>query len=234
MDSKQTILVVEDHEALNAMICRALQKGGHDAHGVLSAEDLQEYSGLSNVDVFVVDWNLPGESGVSLIARIRQTWPQTGIIMITARSGTESQLAGYASGADFYLTKPVRGEDLLQAVDILRDRRLKRSQEGSDVCQTVGVLYRDRLALQVGEATVNLSMPDVRVLTAFAVAKKGTLQAWQILDILNLDAEQQSVRLIEVRMSRLRKKLASVFGEGNHLLFIRDQGYRLTCTIQLA
>lgn len=234
MDSKQTILVVEDHEALNAMICRALQKGGHDAHGVLSAEDLQEYSGLSNVDVFVVDWNLPGESGVSLVERIRQTWPQTGIIMITARSGTESQLMGYASGADFYLTKPVRGEDLLQAVDILRNRQRKRLQEGSDVYQTVGVLYRDRLALQVGEASVSLSMPDVRVLTAFAVAKKGTLQAWQILDILNLDAEQQSVRLIEVRMSRLRKKLAAVFGEGNHLLFIRDQGYRLTCTIQLA
>jgi len=231
MATQQHIIVVEDHEELNAMICRVLSKAGHRVHGAASIEDLQEYPDLAQTDVFVVDWNLPGESGLDFVKRLRGSLPLAGIIMMTAKSGTENQLEGYANGADFYLSKPVRGEDLLRAVDILRTRRSSGSSDEPSLHENVATIWRSRLTLQRGGMQTKLTMQDVKLLAALALSENRSLEAWQFAEILDADFSGESVGAIEVRISRLRKKLATVLGPGNHLLYVRGEGYRLSAKI---
>jgi len=231
--TRQHIVVVEDHEALNAMICRVLCKAGHHAHGVYSVEDLQEYPTLVAVDVFVVDWNLPGESGLSFCARLRQMMPQVGIIVITAKTGNENQLEGYASGADFYLSKPVQGAELLRAIDILKHRRQQRADISESVSDMSAILRRDRLKIERGNVEVGLSIRDVKVLVAMSISPNEGIEIWQLAEILEMNFSDESLRAIEVRISRLRKKLATVFGDGNHIPYVRGEGYRLVCRLEI-
>ena len=233
MAAQQRIVVIEDHEALNALICRVLCKAGHQVYGVSSVEDLQEYPTLAQIDVFVIDWNLPGESGVSFAQRLRQTMPHVGIVMMTARTGNENQLEGYASGADFYLSKPVQGADLLRAVDILHKRREQQGGDKLSASHFFATLRRDRLTIERGDIQVSLSMQDTKLLVALTMAPRHTLESWQLAEILEVDFSDESLRAIEVRVSRLRKKLVAVFGEGNHLPYIRGEGYRLCCRLEI-
>jgi DNA-binding response OmpR family regulator len=227
MVAQQHIVVIEDHQALNAMICRVLSKAGHHVHGVAAVEDLQEYPALAQVDVFVVDWNLPGESGIDFIRRMRGSFPLAGIVMMTARSGNDQQLQGYASGADFYLSKPVRGEELLRAVDILHARSQQRGQVAGSLGLAPAIIRRDRLTLEAGDVCVRLTIQDVRLLAAFAVSPTRALEGWQLAEILDPAFTGDGVRAIEVRVSRLRKKLIAALGPGNHLPYVRGEGYRL-------
>ncbi len=100
------ILIVEDNENLRESICDALQSLGHHARGIDCAEALPEQADLVRLDLAILDLNLPGEDGLSLAGRLRQTQHDLGIIMLTARVQGEDRAAGYAQGADIYLTKP--------------------------------------------------------------------------------------------------------------------------------
>jgi len=228
MVTKQHILVVEDHEALNAMLCRALRLAGHEVSGVLSVEDLQEHPAIMDIDTFVIDWNLPGEDGLSFAARLRKQFPDVGIIVASARAGISNQLQGYANGADIYLTKPFSGEALIEAVHILAQRKVARISVKKVSPNVLGSLDRSQSLLEVADRKVQLSFIEQKLLIAFATAQKQNLETWQIIEIVEAVSDsQQTARAIEVRLSRLRKKLCVVFGDGNHLAYMKGQGYRL-------
>jgi len=234
MVSKQHILVVEDYEALNAMLCRALRFAGHEVSGVLSVEDLQEHPAIMDIDTFVIDWNLPGEDGLAFAARLRKQLPDIGIIMASARAGISNQLQGYANGADIYLTKPFSGEALIEAVHILAQRKVARNAIKTVLPDDLGSLDRSKLLLEVADRKVQLSLVEQKLLVAFATAQKQNLETWQIIEILeSITDSQQTARAIEVRLSRLRKKLCVVFGDGNHLPYMKGQGYRLMCSLTI-
>ncbi|AWB35182.1 response regulator transcription factor [Orrella marina] len=230
MAAGQHVLIIEDHEALNAMFCRVLERAGHKAIGLSSAEDLQEYASLAEVDTFIVDWNLPEESGVTLLKRLRPIFPNASFIMVTARSGVESQLDGYASGADLCLSKPVKGQELLRAVEIVSERRRGSPTGSADDSDQIAFLYRDRLCLEVAGSTISLSLSEAKVMAALAAAPQSTLESWQIAEILQSDSQIVNGHAIEVRISRLRKKLVVALS-GNPIAFVRGVGYRLSCQV---
>lgn len=106
MSTCLNILVIEDHDDLRELTVEVLNQQGHHAVGFPGAEELNDV--FSGFDLLIVDLNLPGEDGLSLARRFRLALPDAGIVMVTAREQAADKVRGYESGADIYLTKPVR------------------------------------------------------------------------------------------------------------------------------
>jgi len=124
MTTSLSIIVVEDNDSLRKATVAMLVREGHQASGLVSAEEVDGVIHDIKPDIFVIDLNLPGEDGISLAKRLKTAMPLVGIIMVTARNRLDERLEGYENGADIYLTKPVAPSELLATVSSL-GRRMK-------------------------------------------------------------------------------------------------------------
>ena len=137
------IVVVENNHDLRETTVKALHALGHAVRGAAGASTLDLALASAGADLLILDVNLPGEDGLSIARRIRQSHPLIGIMMVTARSRQEDKLAGYDAGADLYLTKPVSIGELASAVQAIA-RRL-----GTSAPDTVQPLTLDAATLQL-------------------------------------------------------------------------------------
>ena len=232
MDSRLNIVVVEDHQLLRDSVVDMLAAAGHQVQGVESAEALVDERALLRLDVAVVDINLPGESGLQLIQRLRTSQPTLGIIAMTALSAIHNRVAGYESGADVYLVKPVDPRELLAAVT----RCGQRSAHGQTAATETPALLLDpvRRCLSGPDGEQRLSADEAVLLTAFLRAPDQRLENWQFLELLGIDATANDKARIEVRVSRLRRKLLEAGGSSDCLQSIRGAGYQLCATLRVA
>ena len=122
MFAQLSVNVVEDHDLLREATVSMLQENGFHAVGWESAEAIHSSLSSAQPALYIVDVNLPGESGLELARRLRLAQPVSGIVMVTARSDVPDRVEGYSSGADVYLIKPVEPEELLAVVRSLQVR----------------------------------------------------------------------------------------------------------------
>lgn len=227
MAAELNILVVEDHDVLRELTVALLQSRGHHARGVVRAADVDALDGPPP-DLYVIDLNLPGEDGLSLARRLRQARPGVGIVMTTARTQLHDRVAGYGSGADLYLSKPVDPAELLAAVQAL-GQRLRPVDDGQGLRLDVqGLRLRGPLT------SVVLSAAEAQLLLALAQAPQQTLERWQAALHLKLDSRDAQRANLEVRLSQLRKKLREAGAPDPCLQAIRNHGYRLCVQIAAA
>lgn len=220
------IVLVEDHDALREVTAVVLREAGHHVTALGCAEDLTELPPGGTVDIFILDLNLPGEDGISLAQRLRESQPLVGIIMTTARSAGEQIASGYAHGADMYLVKPITPQTLLAAVESLA-RRLRP-------VGTAGLqLASHTLTLSGPAGTATLLPIEATLLIEFARAPQRRLETWQIAEWLNQPGEGASKTAVEVRLSRLRKKLIDCGASANCIRSVRAIGYQLYDPIQI-
>ena len=99
MSPPLSIALIEDHERLRVATAQLLRAQGHHVYELECAEDMDTVVGGDLVHLYLIDLNLPGEDGLHLAQRLRQTHPQAGLIMLTARGGAGHMSAGYQSGA---------------------------------------------------------------------------------------------------------------------------------------
>lgn len=214
------IVLVEDHDALREVTSAVLREAGHRVTALSCAEDLGELAGGA-VDLFILDLNLPGEDGISLARRLRQSFPLGGIIMTTARSAGQDQALGYASGADIYLVKPLAPDTLLAAISALQ-RRLQPETALAGLR-----LVRRQLSLSGTEGAVAVQESEANLLSAFVRAPGQRLETWQLAEILGGSDQKSSKSSIEVRITRLRKKLRDCGAEADCIRALRGVGYQL-------
>ena len=219
------ILVVEDNDALREATLAFLQNEGHYVRGVAQAEEIDELPGGFVPDVYVIDLNLPDEDGLSLTRRLRAAHPNVGIVITTARTQIGEKVLGYDSGADLYLSKPVHPRELMAGISALGKR-----------VRTIGlhtkamVLDLKRMVLIGPETQVEITASDALVLSALARAPGHKLERWQIAEIVRgTDTDTPSAATLEMRISRLRKKLAAVGAPAPHIKAVHKVGYTL-CT----
>lgn len=219
------ILVVEDNDALREATLAFLQNEGHYVRGVAQAEEIDDLLNGFIPDVYVVDLNLPDEDGLSLTRRLRAAHPNVGIVITTARTQIGERVLGYDSGADLYLTKPVHPRELMAGISALGKR-----VRTIDPQTKAMVLDLKRMVLIGPETQVEITASDVLVLSALARAPGHKLERWQIVEILGgTDAETPSAATLEMRISRLRKKLAAVGAPAPYIKAVHKVGYTL-CT----
>ena len=226
MDPRLNIVVVEDHEALRIVTVEALQSRGHHVTGVESAECLQEALGNQSLDLVVVDVNLPGEDGISLARRLKQTHPDLGVIVVSARKQLDDKLGAYECGADLYLTKPVAVEELCAAAAAL-GKRLQRTNDRPRQGFSLD-LKQMRLRGPAGETP--LTAQDATLLAALVRAPGHRLETWQLLEQLGW-LENAGKMALEVPVSRLRRKFILVGATANSLIALRKHGYQLSCAV---
>lgn len=230
MAAKLNIVVVEDNDDLRHLTCQVLTNEGHRATGLSCAEELEDLAGGEPADIFLIDINLPGESGISLSKRIRQAQPFVGIIMISARTDLDDKVIGYDSGADLYITKPVVFAELTAAI-----RRFARRHEASKLNKVNDTqqLVLDKLELTGQAGVVKLTPTEAMLLTALARAPAGKLETWQIAEMLDVEMNETMKASITVRIARLRKKMVDAGAQGLGIESIRNVGYQIVAHIEI-
>jgi DNA-binding response OmpR family regulator len=223
------ILVVEDNDSLREATVDFLRTQGHQVTGVMCAEEVDDTPTRDVPDLYLVDVNLPGEDGFSLVERVRRTHPMAGIVLMTARSHLNDRLEGYASGADNYLIKPVEQSELLACLQNLA-RRLKPA-----VLVETDQLALDSqtLCLKGPLGKVAVSHGENLLLAAFIRAAGQKLERWQAMQLVDPNEKGLVAANLEMRISALRKKLSACGAPDDAIRTLRGFGYALSCPIRL-
>ena len=219
------VVVIEDNDELRATLVEVLRDFGHEARGLVSAEEWDPVQHAC--DLLVIDLNLPGEDGLSLARRVRQALPFIGIVMVTARRLPQERARGYAHGADLYLVKPLSFDELGAAVRSLARRLVPQAARNVS-------LNREQLRLQGPRGVTAVSSREADLLVAFCSAPGQRLAQWQIVEQLDTSAANDPVAAAALHLVRLRKKLDQVAGDQVTLHVIRGWGYQLGGRIVLA
>lgn len=223
--SRASVILVEDHDTLREVTVESLSAQGHSVRGAADADELDELLMRAPADVVILDVNLPGESGWSICARLRQGSPRIGIIMLTALGAEEHRVRGYSEGADIYLAKPTSQAELAAAVTNLA-RRSSIGSGGGDgqllildeaACRVIGPL---------GESV--LTPAEVQILRGLALAAGRQLAYWQLLELVGAHQDAHAKAALEVRITRLRMKLSAVGAPAPSIRAVRRMGYQLS------
>jgi two-component system response regulator PhoP len=217
------ILVVEDETELRELLGRALKRQGHAVDLAADGTDGLHFATEYPVDLAIIDLGLPGESGMEIVRRVRERDLKYPVLILTARSDWQDKVEALEIGADDYVTKPFRIEELMTRVNAL----LRRSAGHAAP------------EVRVGPLQVNLSSQDVRLdgetmeLTTFEykVLEYFMLHPGQVVSKMELnehlydeDADPDS-NVIEVIIGRLRRKLDPA-GDWQPIETLRGRGYR--------
>lgn len=224
------VCLIEDHDLLREMLQAALRDEGFDVTAVSDADGLAEVLAVSSFDAYVIDLNLPGESGLSIARRLKSVYPECFIIMATARERIQDRVRGYQMGADVYMTKPVHIRELAA---VLGSHRRRCGHDHNGKAQLTFHLDEDRLVMQSSHGEVRLSPSEARIVRVLALAPDRSLPYWRLFESLGKAATDASKRVLEVHVVNLRKKIIQLGARPPVVQSIKGQGYRLTLPVQV-
>jgi two-component system phosphate regulon response regulator PhoB len=226
------VLVVEDESAIAELISINLRHAGYEVVVAASADQAQHAIDRVLPDLVVLDWMLPGQSGVQLAKRWRSESRTKAlpIIMLTARSEEADKISGLDAGADDYLTKPFSTQELLARIRAVLRRR---APEALDAAVEVAGLRLDPSTRRVtrridGEMReVKLGPTEFRLLHFFMTHPERVHTRAQLLDRVWGDHVFIEERTVDVHVKRLREALSPVRC-APLIETVRGAGYRLT------
>lgn len=223
-----TILVVEDEPAIQELIAYNLKQAGHQTLRADNAEQAVNLVSNALPDLILLDWMLPGMSGIELAKRLRsdkrtKTIP---IIMLTARSEEQDKLAGLDTGADDYITKPFSPRELNARIKAVLRRRAPQMTD--DISQ-IGGLQLDPASHRVsGDGqSIELGPTEFRLLHFFMTHPERVHSRTQLLDQVWGDHVFVEERTVDVHIRRLRKALEPA-GLDHLIQTVRGTGYRMS------
>jgi two-component system phosphate regulon response regulator PhoB len=222
-----SILVVEDEPAIQELLRLSLGGAGFAVRAVADAESAQvEIRGVLP-DLVLLDWMLPGQSGLAL-ARTLRADPRTRalpIIMLTARGDETDRVAGLEAWVDDYVTKPFSPRELQARIRAVLRRR---APEAAQEMLSVGALRLDPTAHRVtaGGAAVDLGPTEFRLLKFLMARPDRVHTRTQLLDHVWGDHVYIEERTIDVHIRRLRLALEP-HGQDHMIETVRGTGYRL-------
>jgi len=225
--SKATILIIEDEAEIRDMLRFSLERADYQVLEAETAEIALEMLQGRLPDLLLVDWMLPGISGVELIRRLRKEELTAALpaIMLTARGEETDKLKGFDSGVDDFLTKPFSPKELLARIKAL----LRRSGSQDSEILTAGVISMDlgQHQLTVSGQPVDIGPTEYRLLEFFLKKKNRVYSREQLLDRVwgrNVYVEE---RTVDVHILRLRK-LLTPYECDKWIQTVRGAGYRFT------
>ncbi|HEY9396019.1 MAG TPA: phosphate regulon transcriptional regulator PhoB [Burkholderiales bacterium] len=224
------ILVVEDEPAIQELLALNLEHAGHH---VLRAKDAEQASALVRhalPDLILLDWMLPGQSGIQFARSMRQDerTRQVPIIMLTARGQEQDKVAGLDSGADDYVTKPFSPRELLARINAVLRRR---APQLTDEPIEISGLRLDPVTHRVSAQGRHLELgpTEFRLMHFLMTHPERVHSRTQLLDQVWGDHVFVEERTVDVHIRRLRKALEPTTHD-RLIETVRGSGYRLAAS----
>jgi two-component system OmpR family response regulator len=201
------ILLAEDDPAIAALVSGQLRAAGFLIDVLTQGPEIWERGETTEYSAIVLDLGLPGMDGLSILKRWRQAGVQTPILVLTARGSWMERVDGFDAGADDYLPKPFRAEELLARLRAL----LRRSQMRPSTVLVAGRFQLDQATKRVSfnNQPIEASPKEYRLI-AYLAAQKGTVvPAIQLAFHVQGRQDESAKNAIEAMVTRIRKKTAS-------------------------
>jgi two-component system phosphate regulon response regulator PhoB len=222
------ILVVEDEASIRDMVAFALRKAGMEVQLAADARAAQAALAEAVPDLILLDWMLPGTSGLELARRLRreEMSAEIPIIMLTARSEEMDRVNGLEAGADDYVVKPFSTRELIARIKAV----LRRSQgdDGSGLVEIGGLSINGAAhRVHAGKDPVAIGPTEYRLLHFFATHPERVYSRAQLLDYVWGGSVYVEERTVDVHIRRLRKTLEP-WGLDRLVQTVRSAGYRFS------
>lgn len=216
------IVIVEDNVSVAKGIAYVLQDTGHAVDLIHDGAAADAFLRGDGADIVVLDINLPGKDGIEVLTNMRARGDKRPVLLLTARSSTGERIEGLDAGADDYLIKPFEMPELEARI-----RALARRRE-NPVLNTLAIgaltFDPDRRQLSGPDGEIDLPRREMSVFETLALAKGRTISKAQLLDSVYGTGTDVEDTVVEVYVSRLRKRLKP-FGLGIRVR--RGLGYQL-------
>ena len=222
------ILVVDDEQDIREVICFALEAAGFISIQAGHADEARKQILAEDPDLILLDWMLPGRSGLELTRQLKQnsTTKDLPIIMVTARGEEEAKVRGLDVGADDYITKPFSPRELIARIRAV----LRRTQPaGEDARIEIAGLRLDPVSHRVSADSkiLEFAPTEYRLLHFFMVHPERAFSRAQLLDQVWGTSVYVEERTVDVHMRRLRMVLEQT-GHDKLLQTVRGIGYRFS------
>ena len=219
------ILLVEDDPTTSRSIELMLTHANLNVYCTDLGEDGIDLAKLYDYDLILLDLNLPDMSGHEVLRQLRLARVETPILILSGSDDTENKIKGFGFGADDYLTKPVHREELVARIHAI----IRRSKGHAQSVIKTGLVNvnLDAKTVEVGGATVHLTGKEYQMLELLSLRKGTTLTKEMFLNHLYGGMDEPELKIIDVFICKLRKKLAEATGGSNYIETVWGRGYVL-------
>lgn len=219
------ILLVEDDPTTSRSIELMLTHANLNVYCTDMGEDGIDLAKLYDYDLILLDLNLPDMSGHEVLRQLRLARIETPILILSGSDDTENKIKGFGFGADDYLTKPFHREELVARIHAIIRRSKGHSQS---MIKTGRVnVNLDAKTVEVDGKTVHLTGKEYQMLELLSLRKGTTLTKEMFLNHLYGGMDEPELKIIDVFICKLRKKLAEATGGQNYIETVWGRGYVL-------
>lgn len=219
------VLLVEDDPTTSRSIELILTHANLNVYTTESGEEGIDLAKLYDYDLILLDLNLPDMNGHEVLRQIRMARVDTPILILTGADDTDSKLKGFGFGADDYLTKPFHRDELVARIHAIIRRSKGHSQS---IIHTGKISVNlDAKTVEVDGAAVHLTGKEYQMLELLSLRKGTTLTKEMFLNHLYGGMDEPELKIIDVFICKLRKKLGQATGGENYIETVWGRGYVL-------
>ncbi|KIT16971.1 response regulator transcription factor CtrA [Jannaschia aquimarina] len=219
------ILLVEDDPTTSKSIELMLGSANLNVYCTDMGEEGIDLAKLYDYDLILLDLNLPDMNGHEVLRHLRLSRVETPILILSGSDDTENKIKGFGFGADDYLTKPFHRDELIARIHAI----VRRSQGHSQSVIRTGrvTVNLDAKSVQVDDKPVHLTGKEYQMLELLSLRKGTTLTKEMFLNHLYGGMDEPELKIIDVFICKLRKKLAEATGGDTHIETVWGRGYVL-------
>jgi len=222
------ILVVEDDKSISDLITLHLKKNDFEYLVVHNGEDALSHLDNFMPDFIILDWMIPGLSGLEVLRRIRnkQEYKNLPILMVTAKNSEQDKIISFESGLDDYITKPFLPSELIARVKAILKRTSQLNQDQDNLIFNEIKINTVQKKAYRGDRRLNLGPTEFNILFFLLKNKQRVFSREQILNKIWPNQVNVELRTVDVHIRRLRKEL-NQNEEKDIIRTVRSAGYSL-------
>jgi two-component system cell cycle response regulator CtrA len=219
------VLLIEDDSGTARSIELMLRSEGFNVYATDLGSEGADLGKLYDYEIILLDLNLPDMSGYEVLRTLRVAKIKTPVLILSGLAGTEDKVKGLGIGADDYLTKPFHREELIARIQAI----VRRSRgHALSVIQTGDlVVDLDRKMVEIDGARVHLTTKEYQIVELLSLRKGATLTKEMFLNQLYGGLDEPEIKIIDVFICKVRKKLANASGGKNYIGTVWGRGYTL-------
>lgn len=219
------VLLIEDDSSMARNISLMLKSEGYVVDTTDLGEDGLDLSKIYEFDIIILDIMLPDMTGYDVLKQLRDSRVRTPVLILSGLNELDAKIKGLGYGADDYLTKPFEKAELVARIKAI----VRRSQGHSESKLQIGkiVVNLDSRTVEVDGRPVHLTGKEYGILELLALRKGNTLTKEQFLNHLYGGMDEPELKIIDVFICKLRKKLEKAAGGENYIETVWGRGYVL-------